>query len=229
MDQNDPMEPIRKLGERLADKAKELGLEVVQFAIMPSASEGAPDMAQAVIAIGPDAFKTPEKVKEDQQLRDMEMHMRRDTTKEKIEAARRGAAESLAQQMGTTAEGLGLDDLPEIAAEEAELIECPSCGAELTTATMSPRLDHLFCSKCMWPVAPMPTTPGAEIQTDEEDEGPLTPDPQPEPEPEGEQEVLVEDDDDPFAGMSVDEMLAAMAKLDNKQEGPGEQPPLAGV
>lgn len=122
MDQNDPLAPLSKLMTRLAEVMDELGLELQTFAVLPH-PEGMdmPNMAQAVFVLDPDkVFKSPEERAQDEQLAQMDRMLHRDRVHDKIEEARLAAIKSLADQMGTTVDGLGLDPdaLPEIEVDD---------------------------------------------------------------------------------------------------------------
>lgn len=70
-DKANPMEPIRRLAERLQETAEALGLTMRNFAVMPS-MDGGPDHAQVIFTIKPeDLVKTDEQAEFDRQFEDM--------------------------------------------------------------------------------------------------------------------------------------------------------------
>lgn len=55
---SDPIEPIRRIGDRLAELAEELGLQLIQFALMPDFERHGHDAITAVFAV-PDSIPEP--------------------------------------------------------------------------------------------------------------------------------------------------------------------------
>lgn len=52
---NDPIEPIKRIGDRLREKAQELGLELVQFTLVPDFTDHGNHFVQAVFMLPDDA------------------------------------------------------------------------------------------------------------------------------------------------------------------------------
>lgn len=233
MPDEDPLDALTTLMERLGELADSLGLKLETFFILPT-PKGQAHMAQAILYLDPEkVFKSPEERAEADTLRQMDLHMRRDTVQENIEKARREAMESYAQQMGTTADGLGFDVEAEarVKPEDAELIECPRCHGSLTTSPVSNRVDHLFCVACSWPFdKPEPATPEevfeepvAELE-DETDASSLAARP---PVTVGDFQDIPEPAEPNLDELSVEEMLRMME--DREKNGGDDSPPLAGV
>lgn len=142
MDQNDPLAPLGKLMQRLAEVMDELGLELQTFAVLPHPPDmDMPNMAQAVFVLDPEkVFLTPEQQAEKQLLADMDRRLHAERTHDKIDEARQAAIRSLAEQSGTTVEGLGLDvdNLPEIVVEDEITAEIETDGIDEEDETSVP-------------------------------------------------------------------------------------------
>jgi adenine-specific DNA methylase len=54
-----PLDPIKKLADRVRDQTEGMGLELIGYSVVPSMGEG-PDVLQAVFSLSPDAMLTQE-------------------------------------------------------------------------------------------------------------------------------------------------------------------------
>lgn len=69
--QNNPLEPIKKLAERLKEEAEKIGLEMMAFGVVPN-MEGGPDSVQCMFAISTDKLAESEATDEEQKSVDDE-------------------------------------------------------------------------------------------------------------------------------------------------------------
>lgn len=210
MSDTDPLQPLRVLMQRLGELAESLGIHMETFAVLPNPDEHGRDFVQAVMSLSPEAFMTEAQIAEDKTLRDMELHLRRERTQDKIEEARRKALETAAELSGGEFKVPDPEDLPEIV--DAELIECPQCKFELQTSPISNRPDHLFCDRCKWPLVEHTEESLQEILNPIDGNTPL-------PEPES--------DEPDYDNMTVEEMLRVMEERERNGHTPDDG--LAGV
>ncbi len=144
MDHDDPLAPLGKLMQRLAEVMDELGLELQTFAVLPHPPDmDMPNMAQAVFVLDPEkVFLSPEQQAEKKLLADMDRRLHAERTHDKIAEAREAAIRSLAEQSGTTVEGLGLDieHLPEIEVKDEITAEIETDGADEEDETSAPEV-----------------------------------------------------------------------------------------
>lgn len=105
---DNPMEQLHVLQEKLREAAEALGLDLQAFVAIPGSDHG-PHMAQAHFVLDPaKAFKSPEERATDDELTRMELAMRAESQEEKANEARVQLQESLQElQKG---DGIGLDD-----------------------------------------------------------------------------------------------------------------------
>lgn len=212
MSDTDPLQPLRTLMQRLGELAESLGIHMETFAVLPNPDEHGRDFVQAVLSLTPEAFMTPQEIAEDQTLKQIELHMRRDSMQEKIEEARRKALETAAELSGGEFKAPAPEDLPEIV--DAELIECPQCKFELQTSPISNRPDHLFCDRCKWPLVEHTEETLREILNPIDGNTPLP-------------EAPATSDEPDYDNMTVEEMLRVMEERERNGHTPDDG--LAGV
>lgn len=101
---SDPMEPIRRLGERLAQEAAKLGLELRGFTVVPS-FDGQPDHAQALFIIdATEIGKDAEQAEIDEQFVEMTRQLKSTELEEKEAAAEAGLRRLLEKHGGILGE-----------------------------------------------------------------------------------------------------------------------------
>lgn len=99
----DPLDPLVKVGEKLAEVAKELGLELVQFGVAPDMSGHGAHLAQAVFAfdkekVADTVTKTDEEREIDAQVAEMERSFKKQQEDDALAEAA-AQAEKLAKSL----------------------------------------------------------------------------------------------------------------------------------
>lgn len=99
---NDPLEPIKKLAERLKEEAEKIGLDMLAFGVVPNL-EGGPDAVQCMFAISGDKVAEVEEKDEEQSEIDKEFMAilegdKKSEADQKLEDARQNALR-LAQEL----------------------------------------------------------------------------------------------------------------------------------
>jgi hypothetical protein len=113
----DPMEPVKKLMQRLTEEVRPLGLEVHTFALLPN-PDGPPHAVQAVFMFSGEGMEDPKALDGDIQLTDeerdvfemLERDVTRSTEQEKADEAAAAAAKLLKDLEGGTSGGILGDD-----------------------------------------------------------------------------------------------------------------------
>lgn len=136
-------EPFDKLRESINEALAPLGVSLEHWAIMPEQKA-----AQMIIAIRPEAFKTPEQLETDKQFEDimaMDAHFK---AQEKAESARERAKQLAAD----LASGKAFELTPEPDDDDFDVeAGCPTCGRVLGMSD-----DEFVCDNCGFRCGPVP-------------------------------------------------------------------------
>lgn len=146
--ENDPMEQINTLMERVREVVSGMGLDMMQFAVIPSMHPGQPNMVQAVLGITEDAFKDDEQKAFDAQFKEIEMDLRREQQKDKILNAHEGAKKLFEELGGDEADlapaaEIETDGAPDESPDEPEPVD-PTASRYASPDEMPPEIQDFL-------------------------------------------------------------------------------------